>query len=72
MKNNFVEGEIIKIKRTSGVWENGEIVEVYPFGVKVKVRITDNFRGKSYSGPHKDGYKFIKNEKFEDYLKKKE
>jgi len=70
MENTFTVGEIVKIKRTSGVWEFGEIADVFPHGVAAKIKITDSFRGKPYNGPWRNGYKFIRNEDFGTYLKK--
>lgn len=70
LENTFAVGEIVKIKRTSGAWEDGEVVNVSSLGVTVKVKITDTFRGKPYDGPLKDGYKFIKSERFGTHLKK--
>ena len=70
MENTFKVGETVKVKRTSGKWEEGKIHEVFPFGVMVKVKITDNFRGKPYGGLPKNGYKLIKNERFETHLLK--
>ena len=66
----FSIGEFVMIKRTSGKWEEGEVIEVYPNKIVVKVKITDNFQGKPYDGPPKDGYKIIPEEKFETHLQK--
>ncbi len=65
----FELGEFVMIKRTSGKWEEGEVVETSPYAVRVKVKITDNFRGEPYDGPPKDGYKTIRQELFETHLK---
>lgn len=70
MENTFKQGETVMIKRTSGKWGEGEIVEIFPFGVRVKVKVTNSLRGEPYNGPPKNGYKFIKNERFGTLLKK--
>lgn len=34
--SGFSVGDLVKVKRSSGVWEDGEIIELFPpFGVAV-------------------------------------
>lgn len=66
----FELGEFVMIKRTSGKWEEGEIINVMPDAVTVKVKVTDNFRGLPYNGPVQDGFKTINREKYNTHLMK--
>lgn len=66
----FTVGEFVLIKRTSGKWEEGEIVDVFDGGVRVKIKVTDNFRGMPYYGEPQDGYKIIREDSYNTHLKK--
>ena len=68
MELEFDVGEFVMIKRTSGKWEEGEVVESSLWGITVKVKITDNFKGKPYYGEPIDGYKRIKRDLYDTHL----